>query len=284
MKLILHGGELEDDDPKKVEQINMSLKEIVRKSYDYLTSHTAVETVVYAVTLLEDDPLFNAGTGSELQVDGKIRMSAAISDGAKLNNSSVTNIEDVKNPIRVAEKLLQHTDKGLSAQQAVDFARENGFDYYSPETEEKRRKFEEKQKGTGHGTVGCVALDKDGNIAAATSTGGVGKELPGRIADTSTVAGNYANSACGVSCTGTGEDIINNALAAKIATRVLDGFTIKEAFDKSISELEADGGEAGAIGLDKNGNFYHGYTELQVSYASYDGEVLTTFMDDPESK
>lgn len=282
MKIILHGGLQETDDPEKIRKIANALKDIAKKAYGYLTEHSAIETVVYAVTLLEDDPLFNAGTGSEIQPDGKIRMSASISDGTTMNNSSVTNIEDVRNPIRIAEKLLPHTDKGLSGNEAVDFARRNGFEYYSPETPECRREFEDKKKDNGHGTVGCVALDVKGNIAAATSTGGVGKELPGRVSDSSTVAGNYANRWCGISCTGTGEDINNNALAAKIATRVIDLFPINRAFEKSFHEVKLYDGDAGAIGLDRDGTVAHAYTKARVCYAHYDGQTLQSFLDDEQ--
>src|SRR5690606_28748715 len=102
----------------------------------------------------------------------------------------------------------------------------------------------------GTGTVGCEALDKDRKIAVATSTGGKGFEIVGRISDSATVAGNFANEFCGVSCTGVGEDIVSGAVASKIVTRVTDGFPLKDAFTKTFEELKPFDGFAGAIAID----------------------------------
>src|SRR5690606_25069021 len=157
----------------------------------------------------------------------------------------------------VAQKLLAYVDKVLGGEGAIQFARSQGFGEYSVETPERRAEYEKKLASKGTGTVGCVAIDKDGNISAATSTGGKGFEMEGRISDSATVAGNYANKFCGVSCTGVGEDIVVNATAAKIVTRVTDGFSIKEAFDKTFSELKEHEGFCGAIAIDYNGNVYH---------------------------
>ena len=90
----------------------------------------------------------------------------------------------------------------------------------------------------GTGTVGCVAIDQEGKLAVATSTGGKGFEIPGRISDSATVAGNYANEFCGVSMTGVGEDIVSNATAVKIVTRVTDGMSLEKAFDKTFKEMK----------------------------------------------
>lgn len=277
MRLIIHGGLLETDDQNEVDAIKKSLTEIVQRGYEYLKTHSAVETVVYTITLLEDDPLYDAGTGSQLQQDGIIRMNAALSDGAKPETTAVINIESVRNPIKIAEKLIGYKDKALSANKAREFAMQHGFEEYSVEIPKTRKEFEEQTKPGGKGTVGCVALDADGNIAAGTSTGGKGKQLAGRVADSGTIAGNYANKYCGVSCTGTGEDIVNNALAAKIVVRVTDGFTLEEAFEKSFNELKEVDGDAGAIGLDKDGNFYQQNSKAKVYYATFDGEELELF-------
>lgn len=278
MKVIIHGGffsESATDDAMKTKK-QEAVKAIVTQAYDYLKNHSALETVVYAVSLLEDNPLFNAGVGSQLQSDGKIRMSASIMDGATTGFSGVINIEEVKNPVFVAEKLMAHDDKVLGGEGAITFARNNGFKAFSVETPERRADYEKKIASKGRGTVGCVALDKDGNIAAATSTGGKGFEMVGRISDSATVAGNYANKYCGVSCTGVGEDIVSNATAAKIVTRVTDGMPIKEAFTKTFSELKKDG-LCGAIAIDHIGNIYHQDSEPSMVFASFDGEEYTVF-------
>lgn len=236
-----------------------------------------METVVYAVTLLEDDALFNAGIGSQIQSDGKIRMSASLMAGDTEKFSGVINIENVKNPILVAEKLMTVDDRVLGGSGATNFARQHGFEEFSTEIPQRRLEFEEKLKSTGTGTVGCVALDKNGKLAVATSTGGKGFEIPGRVSDSATVAGNYVNAFCGVSLTGVGEDIVSGAVAAKIVTRVTDGFTLKDAFDKTFNELKPYDGFAGAIAIDKDGNFFHQDSHPTMVFASFDGINLEVF-------
>jgi L-asparaginase len=224
------------------------------------------------VSLLEDEALFNAGTGSQIQKDGKIRMSASVMDGFTQKMSGVINIENVKNPIKVAQLLLNYDDKVLGGSGATNFARSNGFPDFSTEIPQRRAEYEAKEKSLGIGTVGCVAFDSDNKIAAATSTGGKGFEMPGRISDSATVAGNYANSFCGVSLTGVGEDIVSGAVAAKIVTRVADGFTIDKAFEKTFSELLPFDGFAGAIGIDCLGNIFHQNSHPTMVYAWFDGK------------
>ena len=274
MKLIIHGGffseSLTNNDTKIAKQ--NALLQIVKNGYDYLKNHSALETVVYVVSHLEDDALFNAGTGSQIQKDGKIRMSASVMDGFTQKMSGVINIENVKNPAQVAQLLLNYDDKVLGGSGATNFARANGFPVFSTEIPQRRAEYEAKVKSLGIGTVGCVALDSDNNIAAATSTGGKGFEMPGRISDSATVAGNYANSFCGVSLTGVGEDIVSGAVAAKIVTRVADGFTIDKAFEKTFSELLPFDGFAGAIGIDHLGNIFHQNSHPTMVYAWFDGE------------
>ncbi|MBB1194581.1 asparaginase [Flavobacterium sp. SOK18b] len=279
MKLIIHGGFFSEsstsDDTKIAKQ--KALEEIVLRSYEYLKTHTASETVVYAVTQLENDTLFNAGTGSQIQSDGKIRMSAALMDGETQKMSGVINIEAVKNPIEVAALLMQQDDRILGGSGVTNFARANGFEYFSTEIPQRRAEYEAKLKATGTGTVGCVALDQNGKIAVATSTGGKGFEIPGRISDSATVAGNYANAFCGVSMTGVGEDIVSNATAVKIVTRVTDGMQLKDAFAKTFNELLPYDGFAGAIAIDHNGTIYHQDSHPSMVFASFDGTEFKVF-------
>lgn len=279
MKVIIHGGFFSESstnaETKSAKQ--QALERIARDSYEFLKTHSALETVVFAVSELEDDELFNAGIGSQIQSDGKIRMSAALMDGTTQKMSGVINIEEVKNPIQVAEKLLDYDDKVLGGEGAITFARNNGFEIFSTEIQQRRSEYEAKLKATGTGTVGCVALDADGKLAVATSTGGKGFEMPGRISDSATVAGNYANSHCGVSLTGVGEDIVSNATATKIVTRVTDGFALKEAFDKTFAELKENDGFAGAIAIDSKGNMYHQDSYPSMVFASFDGTDFEVF-------
>ena len=279
MKIIIHGGFFSESSTNIETKIakQTALLRIVKDSYAFMKNHTALETVVYAVSLLENDELFNAGIGSQIQSDGKIRMSASIMDGTTLKMSGVINIENVKNPIQVAEKLLPTEDRILGEAGAIQFARNNGFEDYSTETAERRGEYEQKAKSSKTSTVGCVAIDSDGKLAVATSTGGKGFEVPGRISDSATVAGNFANTFCGVSLTGVGEDIVSNATAAKIVTRVTDGMTLKQAFDKTFAELKSYDGFAGAIAIDKDGNMYHQDSHPTMVFASYDGKSIEVF-------
>ncbi len=279
MKVILHGGFFSESSTNHETKVakQQALLRIVRDAYAYLKTHTAVETVVYAVSLLEDDELFNAGIGSQIQSDGKIRMSASLMDGTTQKMSGVINIEEVKNPVQVAQVLMQYDDRILGGSGATQFARQHGFEIFSTEIPQRRAEFEAKLAATGTGTVGCVVLDAEGKLAAATSTGGKGFEMPGRISDSATVAGNYANEYCGVSLTGVGEDIVSGAVAAKIVTRVTDGFSLQAAFEKTFDELKPYDGFAGAIAIDKQGNIYHQDSHPSMVFASFDGEIQEVF-------
>ena len=192
-------------------------------------------------------------------------------DGKTQKFSGVINLEDVKNPIEVAKELLTYEDRVLSGEGALDFARDKGFEYFNPITAQRQAEYEEKLNQIYRkGTVGCVALDGQGNLAAATSTGGKGFEIPCRVSDSATVAGNFANSFAGISCTGVGEDIVSGALAAKIVTRVTDGFTLQAACDKSFAELKPFDGFAGVIGISADGEIYHCDSHPYMVWASFD--------------
>lgn len=279
MKIIIHGGffseSSQSDEVKKGKQA--ALERIIKNSYDFLKSNSAEKTVVHAIEQLENDPLFNAGIGSQIQSDGKIRMSASIMNGSSKKFSGVINVQNIQNPILLAEELMKEEDRVLGGEGANLYAEKLNTPYFSTETEERRFDYEQKLKASRTSTVGCVALDSKGNLAAATSTGGKGFELPGRVSDSATVAGNYANDFCGVSCTGVGEDIVSAGVAIKIVTRVTDGKTLQNAFQKTFEELAEFDGFAGAIAIDKNGNMFVKESHPKVVFASYDGENLTTF-------
>jgi L-asparaginase len=279
VKIIIHGGFFSESTTNTETKLakQAALNKIVTSAFLYLKSHSALESVVYAVELLENDELFNAGIGSQIQSDGRIRMSASLMDGKSARFSGVINIEEVKNPIRVAEKLFTYDDRVLGGEGAQKFARKNNIDFFNTEIPQRRKEYLDKLASKGIGTVGCVAIDLDGNIAAATSTGGKGFEMPGRISDSATTAGNYANSFCGVSCTGVGEDIVSVALATKIVTRVTDGMPMKQAFNKSFEELKLIDGFAGAIAIDKYGNIFFQDSHPSMVFASFDGSEIKIF-------
>jgi len=278
-KIIIHGGFFSESSTDAATKLakQQAMERIARQGYEYLQTHTALEAVVYTVALLEDDELFNAGTGSQIQSDGIIRMSASVMDGVTKKFAGVINIEDVKNPVEVAQTLLSKDDSILGGNGATAYARSIGVPVHSTEIPQRRKEYEAKKGTAGLGTVGCVALDTDGRLAAATSTGGKGFEIPGRISDSATTAGNFVNEHCGVSCTGVGEDIIRVALATKIVTRVTDGFSLHEAYMKTFTELKEFDGFAGAIAIDKHGNFGHLDSYPSMVYASFDGENVQVF-------
>jgi L-asparaginase len=279
MKIIIHGGFFSESDQShevKTAKQN-SLKEIAGKAFEFLKTHSAEDTVVFAVSLLENDDLYNAGIGSQIQSDGKIRMSASLMNGENQKFSGVINIEEVKNPIEVAKVLMKEDDRVLGGFGAKKYATKNGFEDFSTEIPQRRKEYEAKLKNGGKGTVGCVALDKNGHLAAATSTGGKGFEIMGRISDSATVAGNFANKFAAVSCTGVGEDIVSNATASKIVTRVTDGMSLKKAFEKTFAELKEIDGFAGAIAIDRQGNIFHQDSYPTMVFASLDGEDFEIF-------
>src|SRR5690606_10515336 len=148
MKIIIHGGFFSESDQSfEVKTAKQdALKEIIEKSYSYLKENSAEETVVYAVSLLEDDELFNAGIGSQIQSEGKIRMSASLMNGQTQKFSGVINIQNIKNPIEVAKILKNEDDRVLGGNGANQYAAEKGFEQYSTETQKRREEYEEKLK------------------------------------------------------------------------------------------------------------------------------------------
>lgn len=276
MKLIIHGGFFSESstnqETKKAKQD--ALGEIATLAHNFLTTHSALETVAYAVSLLEDNALFNAGLGSQIQSDGKVRLSASIMDGISQKFAGVINIQDVQHPVQVAEKLLKYEDSVLSGEGAVNFARKHDFQVFDPIMPSRQAEFEQKLNQSNNlGTVGCVALDAEGHLAAATSTGGKGFEIPCRVSDSATVAGNFSNAYAGISCTGVGEDIVSTGLASRIVTRVTDGFTLQEACDKSFLELKEINGFAGVIGISAQGEVYHTDSHPYMVWACYDSNL-----------
>jgi L-asparaginase len=279
MKLLIHGGFFSESSQSNETKLQkqQAMERIIKQAYAYLREHSAKETVVYAVKLLEDDPLFNAGIGSQIQRDGIIRMSASLMDGDTKKFSGVINIQEVKNPIEVANHLQGVDDRVLGGEGANTYAKQLGIQSFSTEIPQRRKEYQDKLTSTRIGTVGCVALDAEGKLAAATSTGGKGFEIPGRISDSATVAGNYANDDCAISCTGVGEDIVSCAIAAKIVTRVTDGVILQSAFEKTFQELAEIDGFAGAIGIDRYGRMYWQESHPKIVFAAFDGTDLTIF-------
>ncbi len=275
--LIIHGGAGKSiKDAQRAERIREKMSVIVSAAYETLLKSGALEAVVHAVRLLEDDPEFNAGTGSRIQSDGEARLSASIMDGKNGKFAGVLNIERIKNPILVARALLEKEDRVLSDQGAFDFAQKIGFKSEDPRTPEAIERWKKSDK-KGSDTVGACALDTKGYLASATSTGGKGMETPGRVSDSGMPVANFANDKCAISATGTGEEIIEEGLAIKIATRVIDSMSLKKAFQKSFKEVRAHKRNMGAIGLNNRGQMAWDTSTENLCYAWKKGDKAGIF-------
>lgn len=282
--------------PEKEAAYKAGLTMALQKGYDTLQKGgSALDAVEVAVRILEDNPLFNAGKGAVFTHEGKNELDAAIMNGKTLAAGSVAGVTSIKNPISAARAVMEKsphvmmTGKGAEA-----FAKQSGLEIVHPSyfyTEErwqalqKAKKEEERKpndsllkrmlndtaakKNTGllqtenkdykYGTVGAVALDIYGNLAAATSTGGMTNKKYGRVGDAPIIgAGTYANNkTCAISCTGWGEYFIRLVMAKSISDLIeYKNYTIQQAADEMIlKQLPALGGDGGLIILDKDGNF-----------------------------
>lgn len=257
--------------PKNLERakrIREKLRDICKQGYQFLKKHSAIETVVQVVRQLEDWPETNAGTGAMLQSDGAARLSASLMDGYRMRFSGVINIEKIKNPILIAKLLQNESDHILAAKGAFDFAKKKGFKPFDPRTKESIKRWEilKEKRGT-YGTVGACALDRLGHLASATSTGGKGMELVGRVSDSGLPSGNYANSYAAVSATGNGEDIIEEALASTLVIRATDWKNLQKSFQKTFEEIKKRHRKLAAIGLDRKGGIFWAQTTGILYYA-----------------
>lgn len=293
-KLIIHGGAGGHLKSEKGEVlVRQALHSIVEEVYALLASGgSAVDAAIKGCQLLEDQQTFNAGTGSVLQSDGQIRMSAALMDGAKQRFSGVINVSRVKHPIGLAKFLQGEDDRVLSDYGASELLRELNVPIYDPLVdirlkewmEERKEDFNKDMAGVvaeeevthepRKGTIGVVALDCNGNIAAGTSTGGKGLERIGRVSDSAMPAGNYAAAAAGVSCTGIGEDIMEECLAAKIVIRVTDGMSLADAMKKSMAESRSRNRDLGAIAIAADGTISWGKTSEVLLAAYHNGKQI----------
>ncbi len=227
---------------------------------------SALDAVVAAVKVMEDSPLFNAGKGAVFTAEGRNELDASIMDGNTGKAGAVAGLRTVRNPIEAARRVMDSTKHVmLAGQGAEDFARSQHLEivdpsyFYTDESWQEYLKVKENNEKDGRkGTVGAVALDKNGNLAAATSTGGMVFKRYGRIGDSPVIgAGTYANNqSCAVSCTGHGEFFIRNAVAYDLAARMSYlGESLEKAADYIINDkLKKQGAMGGLIAVDKEGN------------------------------
>jgi len=227
---------------------------------------SALDAVVAAIQVMEECPLFNSGKGAVFNAEGKNELDASIMDGKTLKAGAVAGVMIIKSPVEAARRVMDSSAHVMMAGRgAEEFARVQGLELVDPSyfyTEESWQEYlkvkAQIEKDGRKGTVGAVALDQQGNLAAATSTGGMVYKKYGRIGDSPVIgAGTYANNeSCAVSCTGHGEFFIRNSVAFDVSARMLYlGETIDQAANYIINEkLKAQGAAGGLIALDKDGN------------------------------
>jgi beta-aspartyl-peptidase (threonine type) len=216
---------------------------------------SALDAAVAAVVALEDDPLFNAGTGAALNRDGEVELDACVMSGHDLRCGAVAALRRVRNPVLVARRVMERTRHVLLAGEgALQFARAEGFPDYDPLTERAYAAWLRKRTPPA-GTVGAVALDRHGHLAAATSTGGLTLKLPGRVGDSPIPgAGNYAHAAAACSATGHGELMMRLVAAKDLCDRVARGEPPQAATEALLREMAAGvGADAGFILLSRGG-------------------------------
>ena len=272
--IAVHGGAGEDSEFIQSHQscYKTGLENAVSSGYKILKQGgSALDAVENAVRLLEDNPLFNSGRGSALNNKGEVEMDASIMDGRKNSAGAVSVVRNVKNPITLARFIMENTAHVfLSGQGALEIAKENSLEvevdsYFITEHQvdefiklRKKDDYNAMIRQRIHGTVGAVALDKAGNLAAATSTGGTPNSLSGRIGDSCVIgAGCYAhNSSCAVSGTGDGELLITNVIAHSIAFYMeLKNCSLQDACDYVIHQRNNKAeGDIGVIAVDAKGD------------------------------
>lgn len=226
----------------------------------------ALDAVEAAVRVLEDNPNFNAGKGAVLTRDAQAELDASIMDGRDRNAGAVAQIRRVKNPIRAARLVMETTPHVMFAgPSADDLAAKGGLDMVEPDYFITPRRLDQLRRAMAgvhqaedrFGTVGAVAMDKAGNLAAGTSTGGMTAKMPGRVGDAPIIgAGTYAdNRSCAVSATGHGEYFIRVGVARTICARVaMDGMNADEAARATLDEVKALGGDGGVIVISRDGD------------------------------
>ena len=265
--IMVHGGagtilkkNMSDEKEKKYKS---KLEEAIRSGYQVLQNGgTSLDAVEQTIMILEDSPLFNAGKGAVFTHDKRNELDASIMEGSHLKAGAVAGVTRIKNPIRAARAVMEKSEHVLLAREgAEEFALLQKLDTVSPTyffTDKRAKSLERAIKEEKFGTVGCVALDQNGNIAAGTSTGGMTNKKWGRIGDSPIIgAGTYANNkTCGVSSTGWGEYFIRGVVAHDISAMMEYGEkSLKESAKYVIHhKLTELGGTGGIIALDQKGN------------------------------
>lgn len=308
--LAIHGGAGVIDRAEMSAQVerdyHAALKDALAAGHRVLAGGGAsIDAVLAAVCVMEDSPLFNAGRGAAFTAEGTIELDAAVMDGATLRAGAVTMVTTVKNPVRLARLVMERTRHVMIAGAAADaLARRHELEVVDPQYFFTQRRWDALQRvkqaaasarqeavaeADKHGTVGAVALDRAGNLAAATSTGGRTYKAAGRVGDSPILgAGTYANNATvAVSATGEGEYFMR-AVAAHTLSALMEfkGWDVERAAECVIRErLKALGGTGGLIALDRNGRLAMPYSTrgMYRGYVTADGTPTTRIFDDKEN-
>lgn len=273
--LVIHGGagniSPENTPPQVAESFRTELEKVLHVGDSILANNgSSLDAVEACIRMMEDCPLFNAGKGAVFNAEGRNELDASIMDGKTHLAGAVAGVTIIRNPISAARAVMEKSQHVmLTGKGAETFAIEQGLETVSPSyfyTEKrwndylkvKNREDSLRHENEKHGTVGCVALDKSGNLAAGTSTGGMTFKKYGRVGDSPVIgAGTYAdNQTSAVSATGHGEFFIRNVVAYDISALMkYKGFSLKDAADEVIMhKLKEQGGSGGVIAIDKNGN------------------------------
>ncbi len=281
--IVVHGGAGSSAAVDDADRAREGCLAAARRGYALLRQGaSALDAVEAAATVLEDDPRFNAGTGSCLTRDGEVEMDACLMDGADLRVGAVALVRTMKNPIRLARAVMERTPHVLLAGEGASrLAGEAGLEQVSPSslvTERSLRRWREhlaksSPPTTSGGTIGAVAIDARGHVAAATSTGGMTGKLPGRIGDTPIPgAGTYADDASGAaSATGHGEMILRVTLTRVVCDRLGAGETAMAAASAGIRALERVQGSGGVIVVGRSGDIGWAFNTERMSRAWIDG-------------
>jgi beta-aspartyl-peptidase (threonine type) len=270
--IVVHGGAGGPGRDQLKPEVEKMYRDSLSKALDIgsavlSSGGTSLDAVEAVIRFMEDCPIFNAGKGAVYNSDGIAELDASIMDGQTMQAGAVACVHTIKNPISAARKVMTNTPHVLLISEGAEaFAASQGLaivdhSYFltkerTDQYNEMKKKREEESKAP-HGTVGCVALDTHGNLAAGTSTGGMMMKMKGRVGDTPIIgAGTYAdNKTCAVSCTGKGEYFIRNSLAFQVSFRMAcKGIGLEEAAGQVINDvLTPQGGTGGLIAVDKDG-------------------------------
>jgi beta-aspartyl-peptidase (threonine type) len=265
---VMHGGagamKRSEMSPELEKEYRAKLTEALEAGHRILKqSGTSLDAVETALRMLEDSPLFNAGKGAVFTHEGKNELDASIMDGSTLKAGAIAGVKHIKNPISLARMVMEKSPHVMMVGDgAEEFAKTQGVEFVPEKyfyTERRWKELEkEKSKTDHHGTVGAVALDAAGNLAAGTSTGGMSNKRFGRVGDSPIIgAGTYAdNESCAVSATGWGEYFIRASVAHDIAALVAyKNLPVAEAAQTVLDKVKRLGGDGGVIVLDRAGNF-----------------------------